>query len=100
MIGAIVCVERLERGGEDLLEDVLGVLSGAEHVAAEGKEPGLVALHERLEGALMTSPDECDQPLVGLQPEQGRTACKGRESRRVLKCCCLQGQSEGGGYPP
>jgi hypothetical protein len=43
-------------------------------VAAEGEQPGLVALNERLESAVVPAPDESDQALIGLKPEQGRSA--------------------------
>ena len=68
----VVGEHRVERGGEDLLQHVLGVLGRAEHVAAEGEQPRLVALEERVEGAVVAAPDERDQLLVALEPEQGR----------------------------
>ena len=43
---ALVGEDRVERGREDLLEDVLGVLARAEHVPAEGEQPRLVARAE------------------------------------------------------
>ena len=36
---AVVAEDRVERGGEDLLQDVLRVLARAEHVAAEREQP-------------------------------------------------------------
>ena len=39
----VVGEDRVESGGEHLLEDVLGILAGAEQVAAEGQKPRLVA---------------------------------------------------------
>jgi hypothetical protein len=71
---AVVGEHRVERGGEDLLEHVLGVLGGPEHVAAECEQPRLVALEEGVESAVVTSPDERDQLLVALKPEKGRPA--------------------------
>ena len=68
----VVGADRVEGGGEDLLQHVLRVLLRAEHVAAEGEQARLVALDERLEGAVMAAPGEGDQPLVGLQPQQRR----------------------------
>jgi hypothetical protein len=38
-------------------------------VAAEGEQPRLVALHERLEGAVVTTPNQSDEPFVALQPQ-------------------------------
>ncbi len=76
----------LNRGGEDLLEDVLRVFARPEHVAAEREQPRLVALHERLEGAVMAAPHERDELLVGLKPEQGRAARERGEPCSVLEC--------------
>ena len=47
---ALVGEDRVEGGGEDLLQHVLGVLAAGEHVAAEGQQPRLVAGDQRLEG--------------------------------------------------
>jgi hypothetical protein len=69
---ALVGEHRVEGRGEDLLEHVLGVLGGAEHVAAEGEQARLVALHERLERPVLALAGERDQLLVALEPEQGR----------------------------
>ena len=82
----LVGKQRVVGGGEDLLEHVLGVLLGAEHVPAEGEQPRLVALHERLEGAVVAAADERHELLVALQPKQGRTPCERRQTRRMLKC--------------
>ncbi len=87
----VVGADRVEGGGEDLLEDVLRVLARAEHVAAEREQPRLVALHERLEGAVMAAPHERDELLVGLEPEQGRAARERGEPCRVLECGRFQG---------
>ena len=67
---------RVEGGGEDLLEHVLGVLARAEHVPAEGEQARLVAGDERLEGGLVAAPGQRDEPLVGLQPQQRRGAAE------------------------
>jgi hypothetical protein len=69
--GPVVRADRVERGGEDLLEHVLGVLLAAEHVATEGEQAGLVTLNQSLESAVMPAPDERDQALIGLKPKQG-----------------------------
>ena len=69
---ALVGEDRVERGGEDLLQHVLGVLLRGQHVAAEREQARLVARHERLEGMVVAAPDERDQALVGLQPQQRR----------------------------
>jgi hypothetical protein len=58
------------------LEHVLGVLLGSEHVAAEGEQPRLVALYERLEGAVVPTPDQSDELFVALQPQERRTPGK------------------------
>ncbi len=59
---------------EDLLQDVLGVLGGAEHLAAEAEQPALVAVDDRLEGAGVAAAGHRDQPFVALQLEQRGTA--------------------------
>ena len=69
--GALVGQQGVERGGEDLLQHVLRVLLRAQHVAAEGQQPRLVALHQRVEGAVVPAPDHGHELLVALQPEQG-----------------------------
>jgi hypothetical protein len=68
----LVGEDRVEGGGEDLLEHVLGVLLGGEHVPAEGQQARLVARDEGLEGVVVPAPDERDQALVGLQAQQWR----------------------------
>jgi hypothetical protein len=63
---AVVGEDRVEGGGENLLEDILRILGRAEHVAAEREQPRLVTLEERVEGAVVPAPDERDQLLVAL----------------------------------
>ena len=75
---ALVGEDRVEGGGEDLLQDVLGVLARAEHVAAEGQQARLVARAQRLEGGVMAPAGEGDQPLVGLQAQQRGRAAQAR----------------------
>ena len=74
---AVVGVDRVEGGREDLLQHVLRVLAAGEHVAAEGQQARLVAGHQRLEGVVVAAPDERDQALVRLQPQQRRTGMAG-----------------------
>ena len=76
LIGALVGEHRVEGGGEDLLQHVLGVLARGQHVAAERQQARLVAGDERLEGGLVAAPDERDEPLVRLQSEQRRASVK------------------------
>ena len=71
---ALVGEDRVEGGREDLLQHVLRVLLGGEHVPAERQQPRLVAGHQRLEGVLVAAPDQRDQALVGLQPQQRRAS--------------------------
>ena len=59
---------------EDLLQHVLGVLGGAQHLAAEAEQAALVAVDDRLEGAGVAAARHRDQLLVALQLEQGRAA--------------------------
>jgi hypothetical protein len=68
----VVGEQRIERRGEDLLQHVLGVLLGGEHVAAEGKQARLVARDERLVGRLVALPGQSDEPLVALKAQQRR----------------------------
>jgi hypothetical protein len=70
----LVGQHRVEGGGEDLLEDVLGVLAGGQHVAAERQQPRLVARDEGLEGSLVPAAHERHEALVRLQAQQGRAA--------------------------
>jgi hypothetical protein len=82
----VVGADRAEGRGEDLLQHVLGVLLRAEHVAAEGEQPRLVALDERLEGAVVPATNKRHEPLVALEPKQGRAAGKSRQPCGLLKC--------------
>jgi len=68
----LVSEHRVEGGCEDLLQHVLRVLLGGEHVAAERQQPALVARHQRLEGVMIAPAHERDQPLVALQAQQRR----------------------------
>jgi hypothetical protein len=70
----VVAQQGVVGGGEHLLEHVLGVLLGGEHVAAEGKQARLVALHEGIERAVVAGSHQRDQLLVALQAQQGRAA--------------------------
>ena len=69
---ALVGEDRVEGGREDLLQDVLGVLARAEHVAHEGQQARLVAGAERLEGSMLAASGQRDEPLVRLQAKQRR----------------------------
>ena len=71
---ALVGEDRVVGGREDLLQHVLRVLLGGEHVPAERQQARLVAGDERLERVLVAAPDERDQALVGLQPQQRRAS--------------------------
>ena len=57
---------------EDLLQDVLGVLGGAEHLAAEAEQAALVAVDDRLEGAGVAGAGHRDQMFIALKLEQRR----------------------------
>ena len=71
---AVVGQHRVEGGGEDLLQHVLGVLPRGQHVAAERQQARLVAGDQRLEGVMVPAPDQRDEPLVRLQAQQRRTS--------------------------
>ncbi len=83
---ALVGEHGVEGGGEHLLEDVLGVLARAEHVPAEGQQAGLIARAEDLEGGVLAAAGERDQPLVGLQAQQGRRPAQARDAAGVCEC--------------
>ncbi len=70
---AVVGQHRVERGGEDLLQHVLGVLARGQHVPAEGQQARLVARHQCLEGMVVAPPDQRDETLVRLQAQERRT---------------------------
>ena len=82
---ALVGEDGVEGGGEDLLEDVLGVLAGGEHVPAEGQQAGLVARAEHLEGGVLAAAGERDQALVGLEAQQCRRAAEARDAARMCE---------------
>ena len=77
---------RVVGGDEDLLEDVLGVLGAAEHLAAEAEQPRLVALDQRLEGVLVPSTSEGDEVLVALELEE--RGPPGKEPALLSVCEC------------
>ena len=78
---ALVVEDRVERGGEDLLEHVLGVLARAEQVPAERQQARVVARDEDLKGGRAAPPDQRHQTFVGLQPQQRRARVKADSSR-------------------
>ena len=53
-----------------MLDGVLGLLGGAEHVAAEGEDAAVVAVVDRLERGLGAAADELDEAVVGGEAEQ------------------------------
>ena len=61
--------DRVEGGREDLLQNILGVLARAEHVAAKREQADLVATDERLEGLVLATADQCDEALIGLEAQ-------------------------------
>ena len=69
---AVVVEDRVERGGEDLLEHVLGVLAGPEQMPAERQQAGVIARDQDLKGGRAPAPDQRHQTFVGLQPQQRR----------------------------
>src|SRR5204862_7960136 len=83
----LVGEDRVVGGREDVLQDVLGVFLRAEHVAAEGEEPGPVAREENLEGGVVAVPEKADQALVGLQAKQRRPPAEHGHYRTCLIYC-------------
>jgi hypothetical protein len=53
-----------------VLDGVLGLLAGAEHVTAEGEDAGAMTLEGDFEGELVPAPDLLDDPLVAREREQ------------------------------
>ncbi len=82
---AVVVEDRVEGRGEDLLQDVLGVLARAEQVPAEGEQARVVARDEHFEGGRAAAPDQRDEALIGLQPQEWRAGMQ-PDSSRVSKC--------------
>jgi hypothetical protein len=80
---ALVREDGIERGDEDLLQDVLGILTLGEHVPAERQQAGLVAGEERLEGHVLTATGHGNQTLVRLKAQQRGRAAKARQSPSV-----------------
>ena len=95
----------VEGGQERLLDGVLGLLGGAEHVAAEGQHAAMVARVKDLEGRLGAAPQQVDQSLVRRQPEQARA--KPPPSPPCEQCLAMGGhahtmvgtRSAGGRHP-
>ena len=67
---ALVGDHRAIGGGEGLLQHVLGVLLGAEHVAREREQPRVVARDQHLVRRLVAAPGDRDQPFVRLQAQE------------------------------
>jgi hypothetical protein len=57
------------RGDERLLDGVLGIVRGAEHVAAERQDSRTVAVEEDLERRRVAAADVLDQPLIRKSAE-------------------------------
>src|SRR5204862_3035243 len=73
---------RVEGGGEDLLEHVLGVLRRVQHVTAEREQARLIALYERLECPVLALAGELDELLVALQAKERRATREARKDCR------------------
>jgi hypothetical protein len=56
-------------GGEGVLDRVLALLAGADHVAAEGEDPAVVTIVDGLEGRLVTATDQADELVVAREPQ-------------------------------
>ena len=77
---------RVVGGHEDLLQNVLGVLGRAQHLAAEAEESRLVALDQRVEGVLVALAGQRDEVLVILEAEKGRAPGEKPASLCVCEC--------------
>jgi hypothetical protein len=78
---AVVLEDCVERGGEHLLEHVLGILAGPEQVSAKGQQTGVIARHQHLEGGGTAAANQSHEAFVGLQPEQRRARVQADSSR-------------------
>ena len=58
------------RGHERVLDGVLGLLGGAEHVAAEGEDAAVMAVIDGLERGLGAATEQLDEPVVGGEAQQ------------------------------
>jgi hypothetical protein len=72
-----VAVGREER----VLDGVLGLLHGAEHVAAEGEDAAVMARVHDLEGRFRAAAQRIDESLVRSQPQEAR-----RDARPAPPC--------------
>ena len=93
---AVVGEDRVEGGGEHLLQHVLRVLLRGQHVAAEGQQPRLIAGDQRLERVVVAAPHERDQAVVRLQAQQRRAPVHAGYAGWVVKC----GSFHDKGFPP
>ena len=64
----LVGPQRLVGGREGVLDDVLGLLARAEHVAAECEDPSVMTVVDDLEGAPAAGAYLSDEPLVVRDP--------------------------------
>ena len=85
---ALVGPHGVEGGREHLLEHVLGVLLGGQHVPAEGQQARLVARAENLEGGVVAAAGERDQALIGLQAQQ-----RGGPRRPGMLLVCVRAEA-------
>lgn len=67
--GAVVGPNGFVGGGKRVLENVLGVLAGAQYAPAEGEELALVTGDQDREGVVVTGPQPRNQMLIRAVPE-------------------------------
>ena len=90
---ALVAEHGIEGSGENLLQNVLGVLARAEHVPHKGQQTRLVASAEHLEGGVLAATRERDQSLVRLQAQQRRGPPQVARGAGMCECGDLHGGS-------
>jgi hypothetical protein len=78
-------------GHEGVLQGVLGLLAGAEHVAAEREQTAVVAVEDQLEGAVVAGADAGDQRLVRAPATHARAGTGGEA------WCCGKRRLDGHG---
>jgi hypothetical protein len=76
-------VAQLPIGGEErVLDDVLGLLAGAEHVSAERQDGAVMAVEQRLERGLGARADHRREAIVGQHPQHAHGHARRGPERR------------------
>ena len=60
------------RPEEHVLERILGILAGREHLAGVREQPGAITVVDRAEGLIVACPEQRDELLVGAKAKERR----------------------------